>query len=84
LKSLETLRSKLSRGAGVSSACLGRLMPAATQSATGGADGTDGGQSQALSYPCPCCGGRMIVIETFERGGAPRYRPPAAITIDTS
>ena len=19
--------------------------------------------------PCPCCGGRMIIIETFERGG---------------
>jgi hypothetical protein len=22
--------------------------------------------------PCPCCGGRMIVVETFERGGGPR------------
>ena len=22
--------------------------------------------------PCPCCGGRMKVIETFERGEAPR------------
>jgi hypothetical protein len=22
--------------------------------------------------PCPCCGGRMIIVETFERGGAPR------------
>jgi hypothetical protein len=21
--------------------------------------------------PCPCCGGRMIIIEIFERGGAP-------------
>jgi hypothetical protein len=26
--------------------------------------------------PCPCCGGRMIIVETFERGGAPRG-PPA-------
>jgi len=37
--------------------------------------------------PCPCCGGRMIIIETFQRGCAPRYRPtapPAAIRIDTS
>jgi hypothetical protein len=37
--------------------------------------------------PCPCCGGRMLVIEVFARGGAPRYRPqPAAtpISIDTS
>jgi hypothetical protein len=40
-----------------------------------------------LAHPCPCCGGRMIIIETFERGGAPRYRPPTltvAIRIDTS
>jgi hypothetical protein len=25
--------------------------------------------------PCPCCGGRMIVIETFERGGHARAPP---------
>ena len=25
--------------------------------------------------PCPCCGGRMIIIETFERCGAPRAPP---------
>jgi hypothetical protein len=24
---------------------------------------------------CPCCGGRMIVIEVFERGATPRHRP---------
>jgi hypothetical protein len=36
--------------------------------------------------PCPCCGGRMTVIEFFERGTLPRYRPPAAAMIwfDTS
>jgi hypothetical protein len=22
-------------------------------------------------HPCPCCGGRMIIIETFERGSTP-------------
>ena len=26
---------------------------------------------------CPCCGGRMIVIETFERGATPPQRPTA-------
>jgi len=26
---------------------------------------------------CPCCGGRMIIIEVFERGGTPRHRPTA-------
>ena len=25
--------------------------------------------------PCPCCGGRMIIIEIFERGGMPRGPP---------
>jgi hypothetical protein len=36
---------------------------------------------------CPCCGGRMIIIERFERGATPRYRsspPTPAIRIDTS
>jgi Putative transposase/Transposase zinc-binding domain len=27
--------------------------------------------------PCPSCGGRMIIVETFERGGGPRD-PPAS------
>ncbi|MGH7734229.1 MAG: IS91 family transposase, partial [Gemmatimonadales bacterium] len=29
--------------------------------------------AQVLAYPCPCCGGRMIVIETFEAGCQPRH-----------
>jgi Putative transposase/Transposase zinc-binding domain len=36
---------------------------------------------------CPCCGGRMIIIEVFERGCSPRHRPTAptnCIRIDTS
>jgi Putative transposase/Transposase zinc-binding domain len=38
------------------------------------------------THPCPCCGGRMSIIETFERGSTPRYRPPSPteIRIDTS
>jgi hypothetical protein len=34
------------------------------------------------SHPCPCCGGRMIIVETFARGCSPRT--PATIRIDTS
>ena len=38
------------------------------------------------AHPCPCCGGRMSIIETFKRGSTPQYQPPAptAIRIDTS
>ena len=41
----------------------------------------------APAHRCPCCGGRMIVIETFAAGTAPHRRPSApifAIRIDTS
>jgi hypothetical protein len=34
--------------------------------------------------PCPCCGGPMIIIETFERGSMPRTRQASSIRIDTS
>jgi hypothetical protein len=27
------------------------------------------------TYPCPCCGGRMVIIETFEPGIMPRPPP---------
>jgi hypothetical protein len=43
--------------------------------------------AQPLAHPCPCCGGRMIIIETFEAGCQPRHRPNpplVAIRIDTS
>jgi len=38
-------------------------------------------------HPCPHCGCRMVIIETFEAGGAPRHRPSAPailIRVDTS
>ena len=35
--------------------------------------------------PCPCCGGRMFVIEVFARGTTPRHRAsPQPMRIDTS
>jgi hypothetical protein len=48
------------------------------------ADSANAEVPQALSHACPCCGGRMIIIETFERGAAPRYRPTVSIRIDSS
>ena len=44
-------------------------------------------QPCVLPRPCPCCGGRMIVIEIFAPGCEPRHRParqPSMIRIDTS
>jgi hypothetical protein len=42
----------------------------------------DDATASALATPCPCCGGRMIVIETFEADCQPRHAP--TIRIDTS
>jgi hypothetical protein len=47
----------------------------------------DAAERQTASHSCPSCGGRMIIIERFERGATPRYRPSppiATIRIDTS
>ena len=42
-------------------------------------------EPRVLPRPCPCCGGRMFIIETFVRGCEPRYHATAAaIRIDTS
>jgi hypothetical protein len=57
------------------------LNVSAPQCQAGDADGTE---PQTLSHPCPCCGGRMIVIEIFERGCSPRTHPTSVIRIDTS
>ena len=50
------------------------------------ADKVEAHASDRPEQPCPCCGGRMRIIEIFERGCAPRDRPraPKVIRIDTS
>jgi hypothetical protein len=57
---------------------------APSESETADASNSADNEPSALSPPCPCCGGRMVVIETFQRGAAPRSRPTTAIRIDTS
>jgi hypothetical protein len=54
------------------------------QSKHADADATDPNEPPTLSHPCPCCGGRMIIIETFERGCSPRTCPAGSFRIDTS
>jgi len=44
----------------------------------------DGGHKQQERNVCPCCGGRMVIIETFEPGGQPRLWPIPAIAFDSS
>jgi hypothetical protein len=44
-------------------------------------------EPRVLPRPCPCCGGRMIIIESFARGCQPTHRPTPTsqeIRIDTS
>jgi hypothetical protein len=55
-----------------------------TQSEPSDAASIDASEPQTLAHPCPCCGGRMIIIETFERGCSPRTQPDGVIRIDTS
>jgi hypothetical protein len=57
---------------------------ASQQSRNLDADASDAAEPQTIAHPCPCCGGRMIIIETFERGCSPRSRPTNAFRIDTS
>ena len=45
------------------------------------ADPTD--ERRVLALPCPCCGGRLIIIEAFADGGTPEYRP-APEAVDSS
>jgi hypothetical protein len=50
-------------------------------------DDGDPNEPTTIAQPCPCCGGRMIIIEAFAPGCQPRHRPSAttiAIRIDTS
>jgi hypothetical protein len=41
-------------------------------------DSTDPDTAADHRPPCPCCGGAMIIVEVFGRGGAPRGPPSAA------
>jgi hypothetical protein len=59
-----------------------RQLLAAAGTATDPEDEANDGSQAVLATARPCCGGRMIVIETFEAGCQPRHAP--TIRIDTS
>ena len=62
-----------------------RLLEVPPPSNMPGDDGAeDGSAAETEPPPCPCCGGRMRLIETFERGASPRTFMTTAIGIDSS
>jgi hypothetical protein len=46
-------------------------------------DRADGGHDEERNI-CPRCGGRMVIVETFEPGCQPRLWPSPAIGFDSS
>jgi len=54
-------------------ALLAAPQPEAEGSAAG--DAVDAAAPADSRPPCPCCGGRMVIVETFQRGGHPRAPP---------
>jgi Putative transposase/Transposase zinc-binding domain len=51
---------------------------------SGDRDGTENRHEDPEWNACPCCGGRMIIIETFEPGSQPRQWPTPLIRLDSS
>ena len=51
---------------------------------SGDSNGTENRHDDNEWHACPCCGGRMIIIETFEPGCQPRLRPIPSIGLDSS
>ncbi|MBO0835098.1 MAG: IS91 family transposase [Actinobacteria bacterium] len=47
-------------------------------------DRADGDHDDEQPNTCPCCGGRMVIVETFEPGCQPRLWPSPAIGLDSS
>ena len=76
----------LANGGGAENIAKARALLAVSPAAEANGAGTAQNAEPDGSRPCPCCGGRMIVIEAFARGAKPRYRPPGAapVWIDTS
>ena len=67
--------------------CADNIARARELLAVGSRQGEPTGAPVDSKPPCPCCGGRMIIIEVFARGTTPRYQPGApasVIRIDTS
>ncbi|MBT8429004.1 MAG: IS91 family transposase, partial [Gammaproteobacteria bacterium] len=56
---------------------LGTKMPERGRTDSDSLDDTDA-PPRVLALPCPCCGGRLIIVETFEPQQLPRAPPTTA------
>jgi Putative transposase len=72
----------LASGARADSIAQARQLLAAPLSEADDPDAASDEATKAHTTQCPCCGGRMIVIETFQAGCQPHHGP--TIRIDTS
>jgi hypothetical protein len=77
------LLANANRAANIALACqlLGVPDPAPS---SGESAGTENRHEDDESNACPCCGGRVIIIETFEPGYQPRQSPIPSIGLDIS
>jgi Putative transposase/Transposase zinc-binding domain len=58
-------------------------VPDATLSSRESDDAKNGHEDEEWNA-CPCCGGRMIIVEIFEPGCQPRFWPAPSIGLDSS
>jgi hypothetical protein len=58
--------------------------PRAETDASRATTGPEPAVTEAASRICPCCGGRMRIIETFDRGAHPRSFTAESAGIDSS
>jgi hypothetical protein len=63
------------------SACADNIAHARELLAAAKPDGRPAAAVDADKPACPCCGGRMIIIEVFARGATPRHWPTAPATV---
>lgn len=61
-----------------------RELIAAPEPTTTYEEAADAAAATDYRPPCPCCGGRMVIIETFERGCQPRAPPAPEQRVRTS
>ena len=60
------------------------LAPSKVSPDSAPADPDSDAEPTSFFRPCPCCGGRMIIVETFEGPRPWRSPSPAQIRIDSS